>query len=720
MKKTISRNLLLKLCLSLLAFLSCSGKSVEAADFKQNVVYQIVTDRFFSGRKDNDDPVQSKGLFDAEKKNWHAYWGGDLKGIEVKLDYIKSLGAGAIWVSPVIDNQNKSVVDEKGAMTAPYHGYHARDFKRIDEHFGDPDNSFKDFDALTDAAHNLGMKIIVDMPFNHTSQYNHGEFGDLYDDGQFKGDPKNDRYKYFHHLPLVKDYNDRYQLQYGTIFYLADLNQGNSFVDQYLKASAEKLLRHGADATRIDAAKHTNWAWQYTLAEHLFKIANHLIVAEWWMSDGVEDPLFNDAAKYCRESGITLYDFPFATSIRKLFNKEGDFQNLAYTIKKENETFDDPCSLFTFIDNHDMPRFLSLHKDIKDLHLALSLLLTSRGIPIIYYGTEQYLHDDTKNGEDPYTRVWMSSFDQTSPGYTLIKSLCALRTSNPALHYGSHKSLHVERDAYVFERKFGKDICIVATNKNKTKTINIPLRSLKGSLDKLEDGEYRDKLRSTLSGVDLKIDQETSKEIALPPQSVSIWKLSSFEEAADNPPSIATVSPSVACGGTDIVVSGLGFGEQRGHLTIGAETIDVHQWSKDSIKFSAPHLLTGRQPLKVIRKDEFASEAVTITIREAKLVPITIRVEKPPLASKSEQLFITGSASALGNWSKNIEQSAGPMLLSDDRDYILCVAAPADTDMEFKLQIVDKKGLPVRTESKSHTYRVPETGTWEHKVNWQD
>ena len=90
---------------------------------------------------------------------------------------------------------------------------------RVDEHFGDSDNSWRDFDALTKAAHELNMRVFVDMPFNHTSPYNHAEYGALYDSGQYRSDVENDRNKYFHHLPAVSDFNDPYQLQYGTIFY---------------------------------------------------------------------------------------------------------------------------------------------------------------------------------------------------------------------------------------------------------------------------------------------------------------------------------------------------------------------------------------------------------------------------------------------------------------------------------------------------------------------
>ena len=105
---------------------------------------------------------------------------------------------------------------------APYHGYHARNFKGIDEHIG----NWKTFDALIAAAHKQGIKVMVDMPLNHTSSINHGEFGALYDGMEFMSDTENDRNKLFHHLPEIKDWNSPYQLQYYTLAWLGDFKRG--------------------------------------------------------------------------------------------------------------------------------------------------------------------------------------------------------------------------------------------------------------------------------------------------------------------------------------------------------------------------------------------------------------------------------------------------------------------------------------------------------------
>src|SRR5205085_6370396 len=119
----------------------------EAQDFKKQVIYQIITDRFFSGSGSNDNPAQSSGLYDATKTNWRLYWGGDLAGIQQKMSYLQGMGITAIWISPPVDNLNLNI-PVGGSPSAPYHGYAARDFKRVEEHFGDAGNSWTAFDAL--------------------------------------------------------------------------------------------------------------------------------------------------------------------------------------------------------------------------------------------------------------------------------------------------------------------------------------------------------------------------------------------------------------------------------------------------------------------------------------------------------------------------------------------------------------------------------------------
>ncbi len=173
------------------------------------------------------------------------------------------MGVAAIWISPPIDNANKP----DGGSASGYHGYWPRDMMRIEEHFGDAGNSWSAFDKLTAAAHANGIKVIVDFVANHTNDIGVGENGALYNKGVKVTDYSSDTgtTPYYHHTPNMTDFEDRYQLQYDTLFGLADLDQTNPWVDNYIKGAVAQLLAHGADGFRFDAVKHVNWGWEYSL-----------------------------------------------------------------------------------------------------------------------------------------------------------------------------------------------------------------------------------------------------------------------------------------------------------------------------------------------------------------------------------------------------------------------------------------------------------------------
>ena len=154
----------------------------SAQDFKKQVIYQIVTDRFVDGDTANDNPSQSAGLFDSTQTNWFAYWGGDLAGIQAKMAYLKGMGVTAIWISPTVDNENLNM-NSSSPISSPYHGYDARDFMKIEEHFGDTSNAWTAFANLTSAPHANGIKVIVDFANNHSNSNGAGEFGALYNNG---------------------------------------------------------------------------------------------------------------------------------------------------------------------------------------------------------------------------------------------------------------------------------------------------------------------------------------------------------------------------------------------------------------------------------------------------------------------------------------------------------------------------------------------------------
>ncbi|MCA1641844.1 MAG: alpha-amylase, partial [Acidobacteria bacterium] len=540
-------------------------RSSRAADFKREVVYQIITDRFFDGDAANNNPKQSAGLYDSTKTNWRAYWGGDLAGVRQKMAYLAGMGVTAIWISPPVDNLNANIPDGNGNPTASYHGYQGRDFKRIDEHFGAPDNSWAEFDRLVASAHQNGIKVIVDFAPNHTTQDNAGEFGAFYDNGTFLGNYTNDTNGYFHHNGNVSDWDDRYQVQYYTLFNLADLNQERSTVDAYLKSAALLFQQHGADGFRIDAVKHTNWGWQYSLANSIYTSGDSFLFGEWYQS-GTGDPLYRDSYKFANRSGVSLLDFPLNTAVRNVFGSNANFSEIDSVIAREGGDFTWDEDLVTFIDNHDMTRFPTVNSSKNRLHEALAFILTARGVPCVYYGTEQYLYDNTSGGGDPYNRPMMSAFSTSTTAYALMNRLSTLRRNNPAVPYGSMAQRWINNDVYVYERRFYGSTVLVAINKSETAAFNIT-----GLNTSLPAGTHSDYLTGLLGGSSITVaagagGNNPVAAFSLPAHTVAVWQAAEGGVAA---PEVGSLGPVVAQPGVRVTIGGKNFGTTQGTVKFG-------------------------------------------------------------------------------------------------------------------------------------------------------
>ena len=670
--------------LSILVFVSLfivPIHSTLASDFKREVIYQIITDRFFDGSSANNNPSQSSGLYDATKTNWREYWGGDLAGIQQKISYLAGMGVTAIWISPPVDNLNTNIPDGGGNPTASYHGYQGRDFKRIEEHFGNTSNTWTDFDNLVTAAHQNGIKIIIDFAPNHSTQDNAGEFGALYDNGVLLGNYTNDTNGYFHHNPNISGsgWDDRYQVQYYTLFDLADLNQEHATIDGYLKAAAQLFQQHGVDGFRIDAVKHLTWGWEYSLANSIYTYGDSFLFGEWYQGN-TSDPLYHDSYKFANKSGISLLDFPLNTAIRNVFGSNTNFSDIDSVISQEGTNFTWKEDLVTFIDNHDMSRFLSLNNNNNRLHEALAFTLTSRGIPCIYYGTEQYLHNDTGGGTDPYNRPMMPAFDTNTTAYQVINKLSTLRRNNTALAYGSMAQRWINNDVYIYERKFFGNVVLVAINKNDTTGY-----SISGLNTSLPPGSYSDQLTGTLAGLSITVNSGSGgnnpvNNFTLPAHAVSVWQ---FTEGTASP-QIGSIGPTTGQSGVRVSIGGKNFGITTGTVKFGTTTATVNSWSPTQIVATTPAVTNGNYNLTVTNSGGQVSNGIQYTVLTAKLIPITFTVNNATPTQTGDYIFLTGSTVELGNWSTTWDGAVGPMLTPNYPNWFLVASVPAGQTIQFK------------------------------------
>ncbi|HXI26170.1 MAG TPA: alpha-amylase family glycosyl hydrolase [Pyrinomonadaceae bacterium] len=673
-----------------------------------------MTDRFFDGSTANNNPSQSSGLYDSTKTNWRLYWGGDLAGIQQKMSYLAGLGVTAIWISPPVDNLNTNIPDGQGNATASYHGYQGRDFKKVEEHFGNTSNTWTDFDNLVTAAHQNGIKVIVDFAPNHSTADNAGEYGALYDNGSFVGNYTSDANGYFHHNGNISDWNDRYQLQYYALFDLADLNQENATIDAYLKNAAQLFQQHGVDAFRIDAVKHANWGWEYSFANSIYSYGDSFLFGEWYQGNS-SDPLYHDSYKFANKSGISLLDFPLNTAIRNVFGSNSNFSEIDGVISQEAGNFTWKEDLVTFIDNHDMTRFLTLNNNNNRLHEALAFTLTSRGIPCIYYGTEQYLHNDTNGGGDPYNRPMMPGFSTTTTAYQLIGQLSTLRHNNPAIPYGSMGQRWINNDVYIFERKFFGSVALIAINKNETSSY-----SISGLNTALPVGSYSDYLSGLLGGSSITVNTGSGGNnpvttFTLPAHTVAVWQ---FTEGAAAP-EVGSIGPASGQAGVQVTIAGRNFGSSAGSVKFGTTTATINSWTATKIVCTTPSVTNGVYTVTVTNSSSQVSNGIQYTVLTAKLIPVTFTVNNATSTQTGDYIFLTGSTVELGNWSTTWDGAVGPMLPPNYPNWFLTASVPAGQTIQFKFIKIAANGSVTWEAGNNHQYTVPTSGTGYVNVNWQ-
>jgi cyclomaltodextrin glucanotransferase len=458
-------------------------------EFRQETIYFIVVDRFFDGDRDNNEGPNPE-LYDPNRQDWGKYWGGDLQGIIDKLDYLKNLGVSAIWLTPLFEQ-----VEDLFIESAAIHGYWTKDFKRINPRFiaknDDPSlNKTQDtkntvFDKLIAEIHKRQMKLVLDVVCNHSNPDIGGIKGELYDDGVKIADFNNDEEHWYHHYGEVTDWEDDWQVQNCELSGLATFNENNTNYREYIKSAIEQWLDRGVDALRVDTVKHMPiWFWQEFNADIQTYRPDIFIFGEWIYSD----PRNDTSVEFANNSGMTILDFGFCVAIRAALAEgaeEGFY--LIQDVLDLDFRYSGATELVTFIDNHDMPRFQSLNPDPEMLRVAIALIMTSRGIPCLYYGTEQYLHDDTDGGNDPYNRPMMESWDTDSPLYRDIRLLAGLRRLNPAVSMGGQWQKYITPDVYCYARRYRDSVLFVAMNRGETATVETVETEL-------PDGEHTDVL----------------------------------------------------------------------------------------------------------------------------------------------------------------------------------------------------------------------------------
>jgi glycosidase len=463
-----------------------SNSAVRVGFTTADVLYLITPDRFANGDPSNDNHPDMREKSNRSFKGGRH--GGDIAGIIKNLDYIKSTGFSAIWLNPVLENNQTEY---------SYHGYSITDFYKVDPRFGSND-SYLD---LVKNCHEKGLKVIMDMIVNHCGSF-HWWMNDLPDTDWINFDNK--FVNTTHQRAVIQDvhvseYDKKMFTDGWFVETMPDLNQKNKLLSTYLIQNAIWWIEYAdIDGIRMDTYPYpdkdfmSDWTCAVMAEYPGFNIVgeewseNPAIVAHWLK--GKVNP---NGYSSCLPGAM---DFPIQGALRKSLTNNNWYP--LYETLSMDFLYPDANSLVVFPDNHDMSRLYSQVNENLDLfNLGLTYMLTTRGTPQIYYGTEILMSNpgtddhgiirsdfpggwqgDQKNG---FSNIGLSSNQIETKSH--IQKLLKWREKNGVIHHGKMMHFVPENNIYVYFRYDNDEKVMVVLSLNK-KDVTLDLKRFKEML----------------------------------------------------------------------------------------------------------------------------------------------------------------------------------------------------------------------------------------------
>jgi neopullulanase len=430
-----------------------------------DLMYLLMPDRFSNGEKRND--IVSN-MTDTKLKRDSMFYrhGGDLKGLIDHLPYIHDLGATALWLTPVVENNQPK---------ESYHGYACTDHYKVDARLG----NIEQYTEMVALSHQLGMKVVMDVVYNHVGN-----------ECWFIKDPPEDDWIHrtdtfvktnYRATALIDPYasqNDRDRMRDGWFDkHMPDLNQRNPRLAKYLTQSTIWWIEStGIDGLRMDTYTYADADFMSQLNLAISREYPHIsTVGELWDHGVAVESYFMQHPKVMGvpETNLQgLTDFQMYYAMNEAFSKPmdwtGGLAKIYYTLVQDY-LYDNPMRNVTFLDNHDLSRFYSVvGEDIRKYKMGIACLLTMRGIPCLYYGTEilmkNYAAPDGKVRED-FIGGWHSdkrskfkSMGRTSAeneAFDFVTKLAQYRKTSEALQSGKLTQFVPENNTYVYFRSSG-------------------------------------------------------------------------------------------------------------------------------------------------------------------------------------------------------------------------------------------------------------------------
>ena len=494
-------------------------KSYDSSD----VIYLIMPDRFANGNEDNDSSKSTSEK--SNRTNPGGRHGGDIEGIINNLDYIKELGATALWPTPLCEDNDENY---------SYHGYGQSDVYKMDPRYG----TNEDYVRLSAELHRRGMKNIMDYVTNHWG-WKHWMYNDL------------PTYNWIHQFPGYSQSNYRMTTQFDKnaskidakncmdgwfVPSMPDLNQSNPLVLNYLTQNAIWWIEYAdLDGFRVDTYSYNDKEgiskWTKAITD---EYPHFNIVGEVWMHNQAQMAYWQKDSKIgaieSYNSNLpSVMDFTLHDAIGNVFNQDNASWDRGMIQVYDNFTNDflypNPDNLLVFVENHDTGRFNEIYKnDFKKYQMAMTLIATIRGIPQLYYGSEIGMNGDKGKGDADIRRDfpggWKADSNNafTKQGRTaeqqkffdFSSKLFTWRKSKDVIHSGKTTHYIPENNVYVYFRYNEKETVMVVINNNSEKQI-LKTNRFKENIQNFKSG------KEVLSGkiIDLNTEIEIEGKSAL-------------------------------------------------------------------------------------------------------------------------------------------------------------------------------------------------------------
>ena len=492
----------------------------------KDLIYLLMPDRFSNGDPKND---IVKGMKETKLNRDSMYYrhGGDLQGIINKLDYLKDLGITALWMTPEIEND---------MSLASYHGYAATDHYKIDPRYG----TLALYKTLVDKLHEKGMKIVKDIVHNHMGT-EHWFFKDMpmknwvnewpaFTQTSYRDEPVMD--------PHASKVDQKKMLDGWFVPTMPDFNQRNPYVQNYITQNHIWWVEYaGIDGLRLDT-------YPYNDPEYMKDWASK-IKAEFPTLSIFGETLVNSAAAQAYFTGGNTVSRGFDTELpgvtdavmknaiyEALNGKSGwtDGVFRLYTTIAQDFLYQDADRNVIFLDNHDMSRFYSMvNEDLNKYKSGMALLLTLRGIPQVYYGTEilmkNYSNPDglvrsdfpggwAGDKSDKFTPAGRTP--QENDAWNYFRTLANYRKNSPALQSGKMMQYVPENGLYTYFRYLpegGKTIMVIVNGDDQAKS--------------LETARFAERMSGATTAINIitKEQLNTLKTIAVPAKGTLVLEL---------------------------------------------------------------------------------------------------------------------------------------------------------------------------------------------------